>query len=420
MLTQGLLILGLVLALLAAVQVSLLVFGSVNWLLDGSKRRRVEREILGEQLEAGRWQRRKQEILVLPWHGNRKFRVERKTPECRNVVSIYLTPHDRKPLPEFQPGQYLTFELDVPNRQKRLVRCYSLSDRPRSDCYRVTVKLIKPPSDNPAAPPGLGSGFIHHHLNQGDIVDVRAPGGSFHLDANRPFPVVLIAGGIGVTPLLSIVNEIVETGSKREVWVFYGARNSAEQAFKEHMESIARENENIRLHVSYSQPGPGDVMGRDYHYAGRYSVDLFKKLLPSNNYDFYLCCPGGMMEYLNEGLKAWDVPENRIHTEAFGAASVRRTASSNASAPPAAGLAVQFARSNQAVLWKGQVESLLDLAAAGNIVIDSGCRAGNCGTCKVAIKSGQVKYLRQPGCAVEAGTCLACCCVPATELVLDA
>jgi len=420
MLTQGLLILGLVLALLVAVQISLLVIGSASWLLDGTKRRRVEREILGEQLEAARWQRRKQETLVLPWHGNRKFRIERKTPECRDVVSIYLTPHDQKPLPEFQPGQYLTFELDVPDRQKRLVRCYSLSDRPRPDCYRVTVKLIKPPPENRAAPPGLGSNLFHHHLKEGDLVDVRAPGGSFHLDPNRPYPVVLIAGGIGVTPLLSILNEMVETGSKREAWFCYGARNSAEQAFKEHIEKIAREHENIRLHVSYSKPGPQDVLGRDYHNAGQLSVEVLKKLLPSNNYDYYLCCPGGMMEKLNEDLKAWEVPENRIHTEAFGAASVRRTASAEASRPPAAGLPVQFSRSNRTLVWKGDVESLLDLATAGNIVIDSGCRAGNCGTCKVAIKSGQVKYLRQPGCAVEAGTCLACCCVPATEIVLDA
>jgi ferredoxin-NADP reductase len=420
MFIEILMVLGLLLALLVAGQLCLLAFSFAGRFVDDAKRRRLEREILGEQLEAARLQRRKQEKLVLPWHGNRKFRVERKTPECRDVVSIYLTAHDKKPLPEFQPGQCLTFELDVPGRQKRLVRCYSLSDRPRQDCYRVTVKLIKAPPDNAAAPPGLGSNFFHHHLKEGDIVDVRAPSGGFHLDPNRPFPVVLIAGGIGVTPLLSILNEIVETGSKQETWFFFGARNRTEQAFKEQIEKIARENANVRLHVGYSQAGPDDVLGRDYQYAGRLSVNLLKKVLPSNNYDFYLCCPSGMMEDLNEGLKAWGVPEKKIHTEAFGAASVKGTASVDEAGSAAVELAVHFSRSNKKLLWKGHVESILDLAAAGNIAIDSGCRAGNCGTCKVAIKSGQVRYLKEPGYTVEAGTCLACCCVPATEIVLDA
>jgi ferredoxin-NADP reductase len=229
----------------------------------------------------------------------------------------------------------------------------------------------------------------------------------------------LIAGGIGVTPLLSMLHEIVETGSKRETWFFAGARNRAEHAFKEQFEKIARENQNVHLHVCYSRPEGEDVAGRDYQHAGRLSIELLKKLLPSNNYDFYLCCPSDMMEELNNGLKAWAVPENKIHTEAFGAASVRRTASVEAPESGATELAVHFSRANRTLRWKGTVESLLDLAEAGKIAIESGCRAGNCGTCKVAILSGQVKYLKEPGYVVETGTCLACCCVPATEITLD-
>jgi ferredoxin-NADP reductase len=420
MFIEALMVLGLLLALLVAVQICLLAFSFASRFVDEAKRRRFERQILAEQLEAARCQRRKQEKSVLPWHGNRKFRIERKEPVCRDVLSFYLAAHDRKPLPEFLPGQYLTFELDAPGRQKRLVRCYSLSDRPRPDHYRITVKLIRPPADSPSASPGAASSIFHQHLKEGDIIDVRAPGGAFCLDQTRPFPVVFIAGGIGVTPILSMLHEIVETGSKRETWFFFGARNRAEQAFKERLEKIARENENVRLHVAYSQPGPEDVLGQDYQYAGRLSVKRLQKLLPSNNYEFYLCCPGGMMEELNGGLKAWGVPEKKIHTEAFGAASVQRTASADELGSPAVELSVHFSRSNKKLLWKGPVESILDLAAAGNIAIDSGCRAGNCGTCKVAIKSGQVKYLKEPGYNVEAGTCLTCCCVPATEIVLDA
>ena len=209
------------------------------------------------------------------------------------------------------------------------------------------------------------------------------------------------------------------SGILRETWFLVGARNRTEHAFKEAIEKIVSENQNIRLHVCYSQPGPEDVLGRDYQHAGRLSIALLKQLLPSNNYDFYLCGPSGMMEDFNQGLRAWDVPEKKIHAEAFGAASVKRTASIEAPGSDALELAVHFSRSNLRLTWKGQVESILDLADAAKIAIESGCRAGNCGTCKVAIKSGQVKYLKEPGYAVEAGTCLTCCCVPATEITLD-
>lgn len=420
MLIQGLFILGLVLALLVAVQLSLLVLSSVSRLAGEVKHRGLERQILSETLAAARLQRRKKEESALPWNGNRKFRIDRKVRECPEICSFYLSAHDRKPLPEFQPGQHLTFELDVPGRQKHLVRCYSLSDRPHQDHYRVTIKRINASPEDPTAAPGVGSSFFHDHLNEGDIVDVRAPSGGFYLDTSREFPVVLIAGGVGITPLLSMLNEIVETGVQRETWLFFGVRNRGAHVFKEHLEKTAREHENIRLHICYSQPGQDAVLGRDYQHAGRVSMDLLKQLLPSNNYDFYLCAPGPMMEAITTGLKAWDVPENKIHMEAFGPASVKQT--THVVGPGAAGLelAVRFAKSGRTLAWKGQVESILDLAMAANIVIDSGCRAGNCGTCKVAIKSGQVKYLKEPGYDVEAGTCLTCCCVPETEVVLDA
>jgi hypothetical protein len=420
MLIQGLLILGLVLALLVVVQISLIAAGSLVRLAGEVKRRGLEWQILNEKLEAARVQHKKKEESVLPWNGNRKFRIERKVCECPDICSFYLRSHDNKPLPEFLPGQYLTFELDVPGRQKHLIRCYSLSDRPHKDHYRVTIKRIKAPPDDAAAPPGVGSNFFHDQLKEGDIVDVRAPSGGFYLDTSRELPVALVAGGVGITPLLSMLNEIVETGSKRETWFFLCVGNGSEHPFKEQLARAAREHENIRLHICYSRPRPEDVLGRDYQHAGRVSIDLLKKLLPSNNYGFYVCGPGAMMEAITTGLKEWGVPEKKIQTEAFGPASVKKIACAAEAQPPGLELAVHFSKSGRKLAWKGQVESILDLATAANIAIDSGCRAGNCGTCKVAVKSGKVKYLKEPGYDVEAGTCLTCCCVPETEVVLDA
>lgn len=406
MIIQGLMFLGIALAAMVMVAVLTVISGFISRSIADSKRRKVEQQILAERLEAARAERRKQEKSALPWSGTRKFRIERKEPVCADVASFYLTAHDRKPLPQYLPGQYLTFELDAPDQRKRLVRCYSLSDRPRADHYRITVKLI-----------GAVSGIFHGRLKEGDIIDVRAPGGSFHLDATATAPLVLIAGGIGVTPLLSMLLELAESGSRREIWFFHGVRNGSEHAFKEQIEKIARENDNVRAHVFYSQPLPND----NHAHKGRLTVEAIRKILPSNHCDFYLCCPSQMMEDLDRDLRAWGVPEKRIHSEAFGAATLRRAATSEVRDAEAVELAVHFARSGRKTVWKGEPrEVLLDLATACGVPIDSGCRAGNCGTCKVAMKSGQVKYLKEPSCIVEAGTCLTCCCVPQTEIVLDA
>ena len=114
------------------------------------------------------------------WNGYRKFTVTQKSGECEDVYSFYLMPHDRKPLPPYKPGQYLTFNLDIPGRDKPVVRCYSLSDSPtRSDCYRVTIKREKAPPDKPDVPHGVASGFFSDHVKEGDLLNVKAPTGQF-------------------------------------------------------------------------------------------------------------------------------------------------------------------------------------------------------------------------------------------------
>jgi len=142
-----------------------------------------------------------------------------KVVEARDVCSFYLAPHDGKPLPRFLPGQYLTFQLRPPGQAKPIVRCYSLSDRPGvPERYRVTIKRVAAPPDKKEIPPGVASNYFHDHLQVGDILDVKAPAGQFVLDLQATTPVVFLAGGVGVTPLLSMINALAEARSSREVW----------------------------------------------------------------------------------------------------------------------------------------------------------------------------------------------------------
>jgi uncharacterized protein len=354
------------------------------------------------------------------WAGFRKFRIEGKVLEAQSVCSFYLAPHDGRALPAYLPGQYLTFKLAIPGQSREITRCYSLSDNPEhTDYYRVTIKRLGPPPGKAEGSAGLVSSHFHDRLQVGDIVDVKAPSGHFHLDTEHHGPVVLVGGGVGVTPVLSMLSYIVSAPGNREAWFFYGVRNGADHMMKEYLKELASRHQNIHLVVCYSDPRPEDRLGGDYHYAERVSVALFKRLLEVNNFDFYICGPPPMMESLTRELGEWGVPPERIRFEAFGPASVKKVAQLTQPAAPSGAFEVHFARSGKRLLWS-DASSLLEFAEANGIRIDSGCRAGSCGTCATALREGQVDYLRKPDIDVEKGTCLTCISVPKGAVSIDA
>ena len=358
--------------------------------------------------------------VKLAWSGFRKFKVVSKVPETNDITSFYLAPHDGKELPGFLPGQFLTFQIPLPSQPQPVIRCYSLSDSPyHPDRYRVSIKRVPAPRDNPSAAPGLVSGYFHDSLNENDIVDVKAPSGHFYLAMTKKTPVVLLAGGVGITPVLSMLNAITEIGSQREVWFFLGVRNKKEHVMKEHLEMVAKEHENVHLRVFYSAPAETDVLNEDYHVKGRVNVENFKPILPSSNFDFYICAPPPMVKDLRTDLADWGVPKKNIHFEAFGPATVKKC-KADAGQASNVKINIQFEKSGKTVAWDAKAASLLDFAEANGIPIDSGCRAGNCGTCLTAIKSGEVELVGEPGSEPESGSCLACISVPKENMTLDA
>jgi uncharacterized protein len=354
------------------------------------------------------------------WEGWRPFRVVAIVDEAVDTKSFYLSPVDGRPLPIFLPGQYLTFRLHPPNGEAPVVRCYSLSDDPHEDFYRCTIKLVQPPPNRPDMPPGRGSSYFHKHVHVGDVLDVRAPAGTFSLDVATSDPVVLIGAGIGITPLLSMLSTAIHTGRRRSVYMFLGFRNSREHPFKGYLEQLAAEHHDLSLHVSYSAPFPSDVFYRDFNYQGRLTIDRIREVLPSSNFHFYLCGPGPMMETLVPALLDWGVPESYIHYEAFGPASVK-TGRNNAAATKGP-CEVRFDRSGRDALWNGTHGSLLEFGEANGVSLPSGCRAGSCGECLTAVRSGEVRMLKATGVTAPPGHCLTCISVPAGSgpLVLEA
>jgi ferredoxin-NADP reductase len=359
------------------------------------------------------------------WTGWRDFRVTLRTAEdpSGSQCSFYLQPVDRAPLPTYLPGQFLTFDVPASNSSGgsgSLTRCYSLSDKPASDGYRVTIKRALAPPGSPNAPPGVASAYFHDVVREGHVLRVKAPSGQFCLDPDPEVPSILIAGGVGITPMMSMLLWARAEQPGRAIHLYYGVRNSTDQAFRKILEDLAAENSNFHLTVVYERPLPADVEGRDYQYSGYIDIGLLSRTSPTDVWcRYYVCGPPPMMASLVPALRTSGIPETDIRFEAFGPASLESSTGGPRSAL-AQPIDVRFERSKRTLGWDGLDATLLDFAERKGIAMESGCRSGSCGTCETRIVSGTVRNTQAGVYEVAAGHCLPCISEPESALVLDA
>ena len=359
------------------------------------------------------------------WQGWRDFRVVRAGFEDRSAAqrSFVIAPVDGAVLPDFAPGQYLTFSLDLagsPTEPARtIVRCYSLSDRPNSETYRVTIKRMPAPPARSDLPAGAASGYFHDTVREGDVLRVKAPGGQFVLDTGADLPAIFLAGGIGVTPMISMLLWSIAHQPQRRLHLVYGVRNIGDHAFKDLLEGLAQSHPAFRLDILYGDPGPDDVEARDYQHVGFIDIALLQRILPDGRHQFYVCGPPAMMAALVPALAAWGVPSADIHSESFGPASSGFVPRGER-AVLATSIEVRFGRSRRTLQWTGEEANLLDFAERHGIPVDSGCRSGSCGSCETRLLAGEVHYESKPDYEVTAGSCLLCVATPVSALALEA
>ncbi|MBU9124915.1 NO-inducible flavohemoprotein [Burkholderia multivorans] len=247
------------------------------------------------------------------WTGWRTFIVRDKRPESSVITSFVLEPADGQPVANFEPGQYVSVAVDVPTLGLQQIRQYSLSDMPNGRTYRISVKR----EGGGPYPPGYVSCLLHDHVNVGDEVRLAAPYGCFHIDVDASTPIVLISGGVGLTPMISMLKRAIQD-PKRQVVFVHGARNSGVHAMRDRLRETARTHTNFSLIVFYDDPLPQDLPGRDYDHAGLVDVNAIKDAILLPDADYYICGPVPFMRLQHDALKQLGIPEARIHYEVFG------------------------------------------------------------------------------------------------------
>ncbi|HEY7122037.1 MAG TPA: MOSC and FAD-binding oxidoreductase domain-containing protein [Solirubrobacterales bacterium] len=351
------------------------------------------------------------------WPGFRQLAVTEIVRECDSVISVQLEDPEGRPLPEAEPGQYLTLRLQPDAKTGSVLRNYSMSGRPDAGYYRISVKR---------EPHGVASGYLHKRLRVGDQVDVAAPRGTFILDKSED-PVLLISAGIGATPVLAMLGALAERRSKREIWWLHGARSGRDHSFAAEARDLLSSLPNARSHIYYSRPGPDDVQGRDYESKGRLSAPVLAQLEPPRNAEGYLCGPIPFMDEISAGLAAMGIDASCIHTEPFGPAPglTPGIASKPAREPhppdgqPGTGPQIEFARDNLSVRWSDDFGSLLELAEACDVPVRWSCRTGVCHNCESTLIAGAVDYDPDPVEPPGQGNVLICCSKPKDDVVLD-
>lgn len=247
-----------------------------------------------------------QEAVPHGWSGFRKFVIHRKEAESAVIVSFYLRPVDGGGVPSYKPGQYLT--VRVPDGGgTTTMRNYSLSGAPRENEFRISVK---------AEDQGYVSGFLHG-APEGTELEIGPPCGDFFLDpeVRSEKPLVLLSAGVGITPVLAMLESVVRSQPERQVIFIHAALNSRTHAFGNTVRHLAKNHPNVTTHFRYSEPQPGDA-GHDS--VGFVDAALIESLIPGKDCEFYFCGPKPFMVGIYQHLLEWGIPGSQVHFEFFG------------------------------------------------------------------------------------------------------
>ncbi|MBJ6126830.1 2Fe-2S iron-sulfur cluster binding domain-containing protein [Microvirga sp. BT325] len=329
------------------------------------------------------------------WKG--QLRVAAIFDETPNVKTFRLRSPQGGPIPfTFVPGHFLTYSAQIDGKLVR--RSYTIASSAAQTAYvETTIKREEQ---------GLLSRYMHDNVAVGDLVDVMGPSGVFTFSGTEAESVVLIGGGVGITPLMAAIRYLNDIAWPGEIFLVYGARSTADFIFRDELEHLQRRHPNLHVIATMARAAGTSWMGPE----GPITKELLAQAVPEiAKRRVHLCGPPGMMEAMKKLLAELGVPGDQIKTEAFGPAKgavpppgVTVTEpiqlQPDGSAGPAAALpaaigpataSIRFAKSNKVVPLPPD-QSVLEVAEAADVPIDYSCRVGTCGICKTRLLEGQV------------------------------
>ncbi|WP_082613177.1 2Fe-2S iron-sulfur cluster-binding protein [Bosea sp. Root483D1] len=369
----------------------------------------------------------------------RPFRVVSRTPESRTITSFALEPLAPGDWQAFEPGQYLPIRIPGTDGQAAALRTYSISSAPSDRArYRITVKREGAPA--PGLPDGVGSCFLHDRIAIGDLVEIAPPRGEFVLAKETKRPVILASGGVGLTPLVSMLHAL-KGEPEREVHFLHACDDGEVHALREEVDALIRSRPGLTARYCYRVPSPADAATGRHHAEGLMTRALLRSWLPLGDYDVYLCGPPPFMANVYAAFRELGVRKERIRYEFFGPATVLEAGEADPPAAPpievapsrdgpahahsrnvagTSGPQIGFARSQRSASWDEAVDTSL-LAFAERLGLDPpfSCRAGICSTCRTGLLQGEVDYVEEPLDPPGPGEVLLCCARPRGPLVLD-
>lgn len=311
------------------------------------------------------------------------------------------------------PGQFLT--LTLPTGEKPIRRSYTISSSPTQGYYcEITVKR----EDQ-----GAGSRYLHDKVKEGDTLEVQAPSGKFIFTGKEADSIVLISGGVGITPMMSITRALTDMAWHGEIYFIVACRDPEHFIFESELKTLQQRHSNLHLHVAMSrikEPIDG-------YQAGRLSKELLAEWVPDPASKLIHICAPPMMDSTKQMLAELGVPTEKIQIENFGSQqkplvkAVEREKAGPAAVTETA-TTVNFATSNKSTQFLPD-ETILEASERVGVEIDYSCRTGTCGVCRVKLLAGQVTMEVEDGLEPEdkeAGMILACQAKSTDNVVIEA
>lgn len=352
---------------------------------------------------------------VQKWTG--KLRVCQIFQETPDVKTFQLAAEHDIGLPfSYFPGQFLTLTLKIDGKKTK--RSYTIASTPTQSHYcAITVKREEQ---------GLVSRFLHDKIKEGDLLEVAAATGKFTFTGEEAKSIVLIGGGVGITPMMGVIRYLTDIGWHGDIFLIYCCRTVQEFIFREELEHLQERHPNLHVFATMTRTTGSVWMG----LKGRLKANIIDHLVPEiSTRRIHVCGPPTMMSAVLTMLKELGVPEELVKTEAFGPA--KKPAVSRPVAEAEEGSPVITETKSPFVTFKktGKSENIsidqtiLELAEAKGVDIDSSCRSGQCGLCKVKLLSGKVTMECDDSLSEEEkqqGLVLACQAKPSENVEVDA